>query len=125
MGEGLPEWSRGIFFVAETGVGAQSGRKALTLQTVPPRLDLRGLEEPAASANGFSLSSQGSIRYALKTPYRDGTPHVIFEPLDFIARLTAPAAGTALARGSPGSSGELFDGPRSGFRAWSAAAARR
>ena len=36
-------------------VGAQSGRKALTLQTVPPRLDLRGLEEPAVSANGFSL----------------------------------------------------------------------
>ena len=55
---------------------------------------------------------------------------MIFEPLDFIARLaalipspqvigqildhlglTAPAAGTALARGSPGISGELFDGP--------------
>jgi len=28
-----------------------------------------------------------SIRYRLKTPYRDGTTHVIFEPLDFIARL--------------------------------------
>ena len=25
----------------------------------------------------------------LKTPYRDGTTHVIFEPLDFIARLVA------------------------------------
>ncbi|HGW6715177.1 TPA: transposase, partial [Klebsiella pneumoniae] len=25
----------------------------------------------------------------LKTPYRDGTTHVIFEPLDFIARLAA------------------------------------
>ena len=23
----------------------------------------------------------------LKTPYRDGTTHVIFEPMDFIARL--------------------------------------
>jgi len=29
------------------------------------------------------------IRYQLKTPYRDGTTHVIFEPLDFIARLAA------------------------------------
>ena len=29
------------------------------------------------------------MRYQLKTPYRDGTTHVIFEPLDFIAR---PAA---------------------------------
>ncbi len=25
----------------------------------------------------------------LKTPYRDGTTHVIFQPLDFIARLAA------------------------------------
>jgi hypothetical protein len=29
------------------------------------------------------------VRYALKTPYRDGTTHVIFEPEDFIARLPA------------------------------------
>jgi len=25
----------------------------------------------------------------LKTPYRDDTTHVVFEPLDFIARLAA------------------------------------
>jgi len=29
------------------------------------------------------------VRYELKTPYRDGTTHVIFEPLDFISRLVA------------------------------------
>lgn len=29
------------------------------------------------------------MRYQLKTPYRDGITHVIFEPLDFIARLAA------------------------------------
>jgi hypothetical protein len=29
------------------------------------------------------------VRYQLKTPYRDGTTHVLFEPLDFIARLAA------------------------------------
>jgi hypothetical protein len=29
------------------------------------------------------------VRYTLKTPYRDGTTHVIFEPEDFIARLAA------------------------------------
>ena len=29
------------------------------------------------------------MRYTLKTPYRDGTTHIILEPLDFIARLTA------------------------------------
>jgi hypothetical protein len=29
------------------------------------------------------------VRYQLKTPYSDGTTHVLFEPLDFIARLVA------------------------------------
>ena len=42
----------------------------------------------------------GSIRYQLKTPYRDGTTHVIFEPLDFIAKLAAlvPKPRTNLTR---------------------------
>ena len=31
----------------------------------------------------------GNVRYALKTPYRDGATHVIFEPEDLIARLAA------------------------------------
>ncbi|MEZ0476598.1 transposase [Luteimonas sp. B3_2_R+30] len=30
-----------------------------------------------------------SVTAGLKTPYRDGTTHVIFEPLDFIAKLAA------------------------------------
>ena len=36
-----------------------------------------------------TLTPTGSIRYQLKTPFRDGTTHVMFEPLDFIARLAA------------------------------------
>ncbi len=47
------------------------------------------------------MTPGGNIRYQLKTPYREswpherseclgsGTTHVIFEPLDFIARLVA------------------------------------
>ena len=35
------------------------------------------------------MTSAGQIRYQLKTPYRDGTTHVFFQPLDFIARLAA------------------------------------
>jgi hypothetical protein len=31
------------------------------------------------------LPPNGNIRYQLKTPYCDGTTHVIFEPLDFVA----------------------------------------
>ena len=34
-------------------------------------------------------ASNGSIRYELKIPYKNGTTHVVFEPLDFIARLAA------------------------------------
>jgi hypothetical protein len=29
------------------------------------------------------------VRYELKTRYQDDTTHVLFEPLDFIARLAA------------------------------------
>ena len=36
-----------------------------------------------------SLLGNGHVHYELKTTYRDGTTHVIFEPLDFIARLVA------------------------------------
>mgnify|MGYP003572491105 FL=1 len=41
------------------------------------------------SEKRLSLTPNSNIRYRLKTPYRDGTTHVIFEPLDFIARLAA------------------------------------
>jgi pyruvate/2-oxoglutarate dehydrogenase complex dihydrolipoamide acyltransferase (E2) component len=37
----------------------------------------------------LSLTPGGHVRYQLKTPYRDGTTHVLFEPLDFLARLAA------------------------------------
>ena len=49
----------------------------------------RYISRPAVSEKRLSLTSNGNIRYQLKTPYRDGTTHVIFEPLDFIARLAA------------------------------------
>ena len=47
------------------------------------------LIRPAVSEKRLSLTPNGNVRYQLKTPYRDGTTHVIFEPLDFIARLAA------------------------------------
>ena len=46
------------------------------------------LTRPSESQR-LSLTAQGKVRYDLKTPYSDGTTHVIFEPLDFIARLAA------------------------------------
>ena len=49
----------------------------------------RYISRPAISVKRLSLTSNGNIRYQLETPYRDCTTHVIFEPLDFIARLAA------------------------------------
>ena len=49
----------------------------------------RYVARPAISAQRLALTRDGRVRYELKTPYRDGTTHVIFEPLDFMARLAA------------------------------------
>lgn len=49
----------------------------------------RYISRPAIAEQRLSLTSNGNVHYQLKTPYRDGTTHVIFEPLDFIARLAA------------------------------------
>ena len=35
------------------------------------------------------MTRNGRVRYELKTPWRNGTTHVILEPLDFISRLVA------------------------------------
>lgn len=49
----------------------------------------RYISRPAVSEKRLWLTSGGKVRYELKTPYRDGTTHVIFEPLDFVAKLAA------------------------------------
>ena len=60
----------------------------------------RYISRPTVSEKRLALTSQGKVRYALKTPYRDGATHVIFEPLDFIAKLAAlvPRPRTNLTR---------------------------
>ena len=49
----------------------------------------RYITRPAISEKRLSITPADNIRYQLKTPYRDGTTHVIFEPVDFLARLAA------------------------------------
>jgi len=49
----------------------------------------RYVSRPPVATDRLALTGSGHVRYALKTPYRDGTTHVIFEPQDFIARLAA------------------------------------
>ncbi|WP_249351827.1 transposase [Pseudomonas asiatica] len=49
----------------------------------------RYITRPAVSEKRLSISPQGRVRYSLKTPWRNGTTHVEFEPVDFIAKLAA------------------------------------
>ena len=60
----------------------------------------RYVSRPAIAEKRLTLTPNGNVRYQLKTPYRGGTTHVIFEPLDFIARLAAlvPKARVNLTR---------------------------
>ncbi len=37
----------------------------------------------------LALTASGQVRYTLKTLYRDGTIHIVLEPLDLMARLAA------------------------------------
>ena len=55
-----------------------------------PERICRYVSRSAVANERLSLTSQGKVRYALKGAYRDGTTHVIFEPLDFLSRLAAP-----------------------------------
>ena len=49
----------------------------------------RYIARPPVAVPRLSLSSTGKVVYTLKTPYRDGTTQVAFEPVDFMARLAA------------------------------------
>lgn len=49
----------------------------------------RYISRPVVSEKRLSLTPVGNVRYQLNTPYRDRTTQVIFEPLDFMARLAA------------------------------------
>jgi hypothetical protein len=53
----------------------------------------RYLARPPVAHDRLSLTPDGRVAYALKTPYRDGTTHVILEPGDFVARLAALVPG--------------------------------
>jgi hypothetical protein len=51
----------------------------------------RHVSRPPVAIERLDLTAQGQVRYRLKTARRDGTTHIVLEPLDFIARLAAHA----------------------------------
>ena len=70
-------------FSLHAGVAAKASERAKLERLC------RYIARPAVSTKRLSMTRNGQVRYELKTPWRNGTTHVIFEPLDFIARLVA------------------------------------
>jgi ribosomal protein S27E len=70
-------------FSLHAGIGVEADQRAKL-----ERLS-RYVSRPPVSVERLDLTAQGQVRYRLKTPYRDGTTHIVLEPLDFIARLAA------------------------------------
>ncbi len=55
----------------------------------------RYVSRPPLALDRLALTSSGQVRYQLKTPYRDGTTHIVLEPLDFDARDGRPRPRSA------------------------------
>ena len=49
----------------------------------------RYVTRPAIANERLSTNERGQVVYKFKQPFRDGTTHVVLDPLDFIARLAA------------------------------------
>ena len=49
----------------------------------------RYITRPPIATKRLSVDGRGRVVYRYKQPFRDGSTHVVLEPLDFIARLAA------------------------------------
>jgi hypothetical protein len=49
----------------------------------------RYVSRPPVANERLALTASGDVRYTLKRPYRDGTSHIVLEPLDLMGRLAA------------------------------------
>ena len=67
----------------------------------------RYIARPAIPEPRLSLTKSGNVRYELKTPYRDGTTHVIFDPLDLDVQGCTNVAGAWMRRSDHGQTGSF------------------
>jgi hypothetical protein len=70
-------------FSLHAAVSAWSTNKAKLEQLV------RYTARPAVSEERLSEANNGDIHYRLKSPWSDGTTHVVFSPLEFLEKLSA------------------------------------
>ena len=88
----IPSWEDDDRFAQvakESGFSLHAGVAAQAWERQKLERLCRYITRPAISEKRLSMTSSGNIRYKLKTPFNDGTTHVIFEPLDFIGKLAA------------------------------------
>jgi hypothetical protein len=78
--EGLAQTSG---FSLHAGIGIEADARAKLERLC------RYMSRPAVAEERLALTARGDVHLQLKTPYRDGTTHVVLEPLDFLARLAA------------------------------------
>ena len=78
-----PELASAHGFSLHAGVACSPGEPDL-LQRLA-----RYIARPALAESRLSLTAQGDLRYRIKSPWRDGTTHLILHPLDFLARLAS------------------------------------
>ena len=83
------ELSRKPYVATESGFNLHAGVIAQAHQRDKLERLCRYICRPPIAEERLSLTSSGLVRYALKTPFRDGTTHVVFQPLDFISKLAA------------------------------------
>lgn len=85
----LPEDKQGEALGKVSGFSLHAGVAAKAYERSKLERLCRYISRPAVSEQRLSLTESGNIRYELKTPYRNGTTHIVFEPLDFISKLAA------------------------------------
>ena len=49
----------------------------------------RYVSRPSLSEERLSVNDNGQVIYKLKTPYQNGTTHIVLSPLDFLSRLSS------------------------------------
>ena len=87
-GTPLPQPSK-PFLASADGFSLHAGVAAGAEERKKVERLCRYIVRPALADGRLSLTTEGQVGYTLKTPYRDGTTHVVFEPLDFMARLAS------------------------------------
>ena len=82
-GEGRSRAAQAGGFSLHAGVSIRVGQRAKLERLC------RYVSRWPLAQDRLTLSATGQVCYGFKTPWRDGTTHVVLDPLDFIARLAA------------------------------------